>query len=1141
MRHSSRWVHVIVSPVLMLGLCCCAAGADWAIDRPRPGVLVLRNDTGAWGGFSMGVSHMNHPEYQARKSLDLTALPRDAVSRSKAARLRMYFAIQDYSWAHGGQHNGLNEAFEVDVNGHVLRFDTKDPRFPAKSGQSDPLRADWVDIDVPVEWIHGDVLTVIIRKAHGGSNDDYIYPGIDNTVPNTNSAVTFDGGETWETGKLNTIDAQGEYIVRLVLSENELRTHATWRPPREPTDPAGLLAFHEAEGRSFRLELHGDAYDRFRPLLATVRFRGTQPVARWLAADGKDLAGATTMAQGAVQHTLAPGQWQVQALAVDTPDGSTVDELDIEFELPTTPPKPIIDLCPDMAAPRGARAARPPHCRREGDRAILDNGAMRAEFRIQPKLELLSLRCAETDRDVLAHPEYTHLFRLKIGDSVYGCRDGEVTGFEMESTGFGVTVSLADTGVQCRFRAAAEPDELRVGLEVRNHGDANVQFHAAFPHLAGLQLSADSAADYYLFPWGGGIIADAPASLRTAYGENTCWWQMIDLFSPARGGGIYLRCDDSTGLYKCPALRKGESMPADFSLDETGSGYLRPEMQWKNALDPAPGLALAFDYLRRDRGPGRSFKVPDACIGTHAGDWRNAMHVYADWARRTWPPRPYPSKLTTCWHIVAPGWGQSPLFKDGEYRTDYITPRNDVAEMMSWWSWSDKGPWATAMDKLEEELGSKLFKRYESYWVKEPASGKMMYPLNRGDYDGYMSQWGGLPALRAHIERVRTAGGVPMFYTDPILACANTKLGSTYGPTHGIMNPDWKDGYECPKTPPGYVGSYGSYNMCLDTEWYSAWVAQTMARVCRETGVDGVRLDEYGHRGYVCRSDRHEHIFAELGHNAWLQALARNVRQVHAAMDKVRPGLLLTTEFPGHDCMAAALEGAIVYDVRRTRPIRPTPINLFRFFFPECKAFEINRPARREAHAWMTWNAVGAFSALYPECTHAMLKENNDAFTSRNAEPLVPTLVRRVYANRFEGGQKSIVTVHNATGHTVDAPVLAVGTGGEVHFVDLLRGQELVPAASEYGTAISLRLRRDETRVLARLPKILALRDGRVQLPPAETGTEITATDARGRRVAAFANGAVLTAPQDAAPVLLKLLRDGLLRDALPWPRASSR
>ena len=421
--------------------------------------------------------------------------------------------------------------------------------------------------------------------------------------------------------------------------------------------------------------------------------------------------------------------------------------------------------------------------------------------------------------------------------------------------------------------------------------------------------------------------------------------------------------------------------------------------------------------------------------------------------------------------------------------------------------------------------------------MKEPATGKLMYPLNRGDYDGYMPQWGGLPALRAHIERIRRAGILPMFYTDPVLACANTKLGRDYGRRYGIMNPLWKDSYGTGKTPEGYVGSYGSYNMCVDTEWYSAYVARTIGRVCRETGIDGVRLDEYGHRGYVCHSDQHEHLFAEPGHNAWLQALARNVRQVHAAMDAVRPGLVLTTEFPGHDHMAAALEGAIVYDVRRNRPVRPTPINLLRFYFPECKAFEIDRPERRHARAMMLWNAAGAFGAFYTPAQHALLKENTDAFERRGNEPLVPTLVPRVYANRFGAGDKRIVTLHNATGHTVEGPVLAVEADADHHFVELLTGRELAPIDVDGVKAIRLKLRRDQTVVIARFPRVLRIEEGRLRVRTGGAGMVIVAAGVDGAHLARFASGDRLSEPgKGKRPVMLKLLRAGMLVDAVPWP-----
>ena len=982
---------LVLGPLLALGF----LAGDWKIDQPRDGILVLADDTGAWGGFSMGVAHQHRPDYQIRKRLNLDALPAGALDRAKSARLRVYLAVQDYSWNIGDKtHNGLDEAFEILVNGEPTRIQTSDPRLPSRATATEPLHADWVDFDLPLDQLPAGEMEVILRKLPGAKYDDYVYPGIDNSVRHGNSATSFDGGKTWHTDRLNSIGAQGEFMIRLVLCDGDMHCTASWTPPHEVEDPLRWIAYSGQDEGLFRLEPRADSYDRARPTTAAVFFSGNPPAVRWLDLKEKPLpAEDPVVREGVLKLTLPAVRRQIGALEVSPPDGSTLSKITVNFERPATEPKPVVDMRPEISPPRGSRRKVAPVCRIEGDSATLDNGAVRAVFQLRPKLGLQSLHVAELDRNILVRPQKTHLFRIQAGEKAYGCHDAVVTSIEPTEQGFASTLLLEEPRLRVAFTARIEAAELRLAMEVTNAGTSPTKFHVAFPHLAGLELSDDPARDYYLFPWGGGVIADVNTTLRTAYGENTCWWQMIDVFSPPRGGGLYLRSDDPTGLFKCPALRKGASVHGDYALDETGRGFLAPEMMWHTALEPDPGLGLTFDFLRRERAPGASFSPPDGCLGSHAGDWRAAMKTYVDWSHRIWPPRPYPSKLTDRWHITAPGWGQSPLFKDGAYRTDYLIPRHDVAEMMSWWTWSELGPWGTPMDRLKEELGEALYNRYKAYWVKEPVSGKLMYPLNRGDYDGYMPQWGGLPALREHIERVRQAGLLPMFYTDPILACANTKLGSQYGPTYGIINPLWTDTYNTGKTPPGYVGSYGGYNMCLDTEWYSAWLANEIARVCRETGIDGLRLDEFGHRGYVCHSDKHEHVFAEPGHNAWLQALSKTVRQVHAAMDEVRPGLVLTTEFPGHDQMAAALEGAIVYDVPPRGSGSSHPGQSPSLLFPPLQGFlkSTARPNPRAATG-CSFSAVGSLFGLLLRCPtrHAQRTDRRlrtPLATSRSSPP----------------------------------------------------------------------------------------------------------------------------------------------------------
>lgn len=1057
--------------LVAIGLPRLWAGS-WQVDTPVPGIHVLRNENGAWGGWSMGVAHQNKPDYQTRKALDLTQLPAAVRTQAKEVRLRLYFGIQDYSWNSGDRvHNGLNEEFEIVVNDQPLRFRTSDPRFLAKAGQAGSLEAGWTDIDLPLEVLAADTLRVVIRKVPGETEDDYIYPGIDNSVPTTASAVSLDGGQTWDTSQLNTIKASGEYMIRLLVATRSLQSQLTWTP-EGLDDPDGFSAYCQVEDGILRLEPNPGIWDMARDVTVTVQHEGPEPTLDWVLRE-KAEAPFTRVPGDAVVYRLTPCRKAADALLVRPGADTTLNQVTVSYQASTTPYLAPPDLRPEVQPSAGQRRPLQSTVRQQADGTVLlDNGALRAVFRVAPKLELLSLHAAELDRDLLAVPAATHLFRLQVGERVLGCRDASVEDLDVTPEGFAATLAPTDLpALRVRFRARLVADELELGCTVRCVGPEPIQFHLSFPHLAGLQLGETAGDDYYLFPWGGGIIANQPASLRTAYGENTAWWQMIDLFSPTRGGGFYLRINDPAGLYKAPHLRQGEDIPADFILDDTGQGYLLPEMQWRTALDPGSGTALCFDYLRRDRQPGQEFAAPDARLGTHPGDWRQAMRRYADWSKATWPQRPFPSRLTTRWNVIAAGWGQAPLVgPDGQYRTDYIKPENDVPELMSWWTWSDKGPWGVAMDRLEEDLGPALYKRYASYWVKEPVSGKLMYPLNRGDYDGYMPEWGGLPALRAHIQKMKDAGLLPMFYTDPILACANTRMGREHGPEYGVMNPRWKDVYNTGKTPEGYVGSYGSYNMCQDNAWYQQWLAETMARVCRETGIDGVRLDEYGHRGYVCTSPRHQHLYAEPEHNAWLQALARSARLVHQAMDEVRPDLVLTTEFPGTDQLAAALDGAIVYDLRRVRSFRPVPINLLRFYFPACRPLEINRPPRPEAKDWMLWNMVAAFggSTAYSQREHQILTAHNDALALGQAEPLVPTLVPRVYANRFTAPGKTIWTIQNGTDHTVDAPVFQVDPAPDVRFVDLFAERELTP--DEHG-AIQLRLRRNQTVVIARLAR----------------------------------------------------------------------
>ncbi len=421
---------------------------------------------------------------------------------------------------------------------------------------------------------------------------------------------------------------------------------------------------------------------------------------------------------------------------------------------------------------------------------------------------------------------------------------------------------------------------------------------------------------------------------------------------------------------------------------------------------------------------------------------------------------------------------------------------------MSWWDWGELGPWNVPLDQIREVCGERFYRFRKGSFVEEPVSGRLMYTKNRGDYT-IGDQWGGPQKLAQYVEDVRSLGALPMFYMEGILACATTQVAKHHALDQAVMDPAWANpNYEhyCPRVPEGYVGQWASFGMCADARFWPDYLAETVARVCQQTGVDGVRLDEYGHRGWVCHSPHHEHIFAEPGHNAWMQATARTCRLVHEAMDQVRPGLVLTTEYPGTDFFAANIEGALFHEgaVTRIHAVRPVPCNLFRFYFRHCKPFDLSRKSQPHYQAVNLFNASATFAgdSRHPDRVHHTLRENTDAFEGERIEPLVSTLIPLVYANRFEGGGKVIYTIHNAVGYTVEGPVLAVDTDEEHHWVNLIRGEELKIADTAAGPALTTQIRRNETMVAARLRHELRVEGGTVGLAEGSAGGEVVVCDA---------------------------------------------
>ncbi len=1165
----------IFVPSLLAVLLPLAAHAVPSLVKPvNDAVTVVYDDADTWGGhMSMNVTHQNSPVYQAKKILDLTDVPEATWAKTAAVRLSIFLTVHDYSWHDLPKANGLDEAFEVLVNdhSHVIPMDAG----AAVYIQGKMPRPDWFDLAIPKDEVVRGVNEIIIHKAPGkiadpqAKPDDYMYLGIDTTRKRGNSSVAFDG-TTWKQDMLTIPGGNGEYMVRLYLVTGEARAQATWQPGKTPAfdDPARLFLYAGARGvkpeekglklgpgQAARVEWPATALDPLEPLQVAVEAEG-KPLLQWLSAEGKALAEpaiADTSAELPAKRTVQPS-----GLLITAKDGPvTVQKVTLNGARTIHPEAPPVNITPAVAEAPNVKPQEP-KCEFASKTATLTSGYIQATFERGAQLKLISLRNLMTDAEMLLRPGEAPLFLIEVADKRYaGAKDFKIVTIKAIKDGFAATlqgpVAAEDAAekppatLQAVLSISVNADGLQLGLNVTNVGAAPADFKVAFPVLTGLTVSEKPADDYYFFPSGGGIINTVPAIIRRGYGDYEAMYQVMDLFSPARGCGLSVRALDDQGWHKVLALRKvipdvGESNEEKLSVS------MKPEYKWTNPLEAVEGTSFAYEYERRTRAPQSqavapvagdaaswqktaSFAPSDVVLAVHPGDWHVAMKTYADWAHKVWGFRPFPSALKSIRDMECPGWGQNILFKDGAYRTDFVKPGADCIELMSWWEWSPLGPFKTPFDKLETTLTPAKIKMWEPYFVKDPVTGQMMWNNQPGDYKGYNERFGGLPAFQKAVKTYQDMGAMVTLYTDPFRLDGNCETGEKYGEQWGVVGVDGKK-----------TTAYEVWNPCHNLAAVRDWVAETMGRVMRETGADGIRLDEYGHRGYACYDETHKHLYQEPGLTQWNKGVSDACQRIHAEMDKVRPDLVLTTEHPGYDYLLRHLEGCITYDLTSmASPLRPLECNLQRFYFPECKAYELDHRSVDTLNHKKFWNTVESFERPFSPVMYSILNENEDVYQGRDNTPLLPTLVQFVYANRFAGAGKTMWHVYNATGHTVEGLVLMLGGATlNMHVVELLHHEELPVLDGR----VSLYLDRDDVACVAVLPRVLqASMKGEVRLRDRQGGTLVLA-DAKGQPLlkqevtGAAAQLNLRELPEGAKPTCLKLLRSGQMVDTVMWQQA---
>lgn len=725
---------------------------------------------------------------------------------------------------------------------------------------------------------------------------------------------------------------------------------------------------------------------------------------------------------------------------------------------------------------------------------VMSNAFMEARFEVLNGLQLVSVHNNYSRSEVVGELNQSGIFLLDDGQGITSARDWKIEDILSEDGQGVVQVVLSKDDLRATLTLEMNQVDLRMGLEIANHGQQAKSWKVAFPHVSGIQISSSFEEDYYCYPLFGGLINKVNANLRLFYAANEAWWQMVDVYSPEKGTGMMIRSLDESGLFKGIAFRKGTHHSPWAAVRHNLRNRTDPGSLWEQSLSPVDGSAVAFEYMKYRREPGQSYIYPQASIQMHKGDWKVAMRIYADWAREVWDWRPMDKALQDVWYIQTIVASrptepvQKPLydFKNKTWYSGYQEDQVEMGEFRHWWEWSERGPFGVVMDQGIEEIMRQMNNRWRYFFYQHPYTGKWLNAVNDGDYD-YNPIMGGLDGLKEGIQIAHQQEALVSFYVNCFIVDSTTRMGERYGHKYSIVNPHISHTPgPLPETPEGgHLVTYAKWSMCLDNEEYAQAFANNMARIVRDTQVDVLRIDQLGYTGFVCYSEEHDHVFAEPGEHAVMRSMKWVTEKVRKACEQEKPDIMLMAEYVGSDYLSSELDGALMHETRWALPgLRPVSTNLFRFYFPETVLFENITTSHsnpdRFYHEVMLWNGVGMFQRQWPALYHQILKENTDVFRSRDVEPLIPVLQDRVYANRFGSGDKSIIVFLNESKDSVGGPVLPIEKRSDVRYFDLMNSREISPVDEQLHLTIPGR-KSIAVAILKRVVE-LSMQDGYAQL-----------------------------------------------------------
>ncbi len=637
---------------------------------------------------------------------------------------------------------------------------------------------------------------------------------------------------------------------------------------------------------------------------------------------------------------------------------------------------------------------------RVGDTLIIENSRLSMKLAIAAGLRLEQLTLRATGRPLLSAPG--DLLELRDGSGapialrLTSCTDEAVDGGHAGRLGWSTAQGKA-VGLSVTL-TVRDAGTFELVPTLQNPSDASWQGTMKYPCLRQCAVASHPDDAQYLVATTNALLGGAPVQIQRAYGGP---WPipLVDLFA-LDGGGLGLFIADAEPLSKT--------------------------LEFKHAGGKSD-VAVRFDHLQV--AGGAELRLPAARMIAHAGDWHGALRAYRAWARRAARPASRLKETFYCRRDYPLG-GTGYLFDAAALS---YTPERLLAEAARTLG---------AADMIDI-----------SGWAFNSRSGRV------GDY--LTNDLGGLPAMLPLVERAHRAGSKVGLYFEGYLIDRRCKLAARALPAWQLMDSQKK-------------GRWWSGEMeffaCPGVVAWRREMAEMISQVAAETGADAVYVDQFGlTASKECWSPDHGHAVPSNPHHEEMAML----QAIREALQARAPRTAMYVEYVPGDAWADRVDAAFDVSISENAPGQhASKLPLYRYVFPELVSYQMQghgiRPAPFEVDdlhrsifhgkgLWLKGRAESWYTADFLELSRkaaGFYRREGHVLHAADCEPLIPTLQPGLYANRFAGEGRTLITLYNAGHSTIQGDLMRIAAQPGARVQDVLVSVPSSSRAAADGTII---------------------------------------------------------------------------------------